>query len=202
MVNSEQRYWEGSADSVDTGHYRAKGVPCLILRLANMRQAQLCATALHLILLRKEPISAVEINEARRRKYGHTNTYKVNEKEVEISSGGSVALDDHRPGKGKEKETNDEIEEEETKAAKEASKGEEEEENTVGQGQEGKDDDHYTKTIDNKKTDKRWVYRMHELNFELNSQVGRVRATSLSIPLLGLPWTVIHVMDETSPLYG
>eukprot|EP01087_Luapelamoeba_hula_P019643 TRINITY_DN6534_c0_g1_i2.p1 TRINITY_DN6534_c0_g1~~TRINITY_DN6534_c0_g1_i2.p1 ORF type:complete len:472 (+),score=54.49 TRINITY_DN6534_c0_g1_i2:47-1462(+) len=46
------------------------------------------------------------------------------------------------------------------------------------------------------------IFRVHELNFEINTQVGRVRGNDLPSPLLGLPWSVIHVMDHTSPLYG
>eukprot|EP01134_Creolimax_fragrantissima_P005767 CFRG5767T1 len=43
---------------------------------------------------------------------------------------------------------------------------------------------------------------VHELAFELNRQVGRVRSMDLSKPYLGLPWTVVHPIDEHSPLYG
>ncbi|KAL6078690.1 G protein-activated inward rectifier potassium channel 2, variant 2 [Balamuthia mandrillaris] len=46
------------------------------------------------------------------------------------------------------------------------------------------------------------IFRIHELNFELNNQVGRVRSTDMSTPLLPLPWTIIHAMDKRSPLYG
>eukprot|EP01116_Phalansterium_solitarium_P002750 TRINITY_DN1298_c1_g1_i4.p2 TRINITY_DN1298_c1_g1~~TRINITY_DN1298_c1_g1_i4.p2 ORF type:complete len:255 (-),score=80.09 TRINITY_DN1298_c1_g1_i4:238-1002(-) len=46
------------------------------------------------------------------------------------------------------------------------------------------------------------VYRMHELAFEINDQIGRVRDLNLSVPALGLPWTVVHTMDKSSPLYG
>ena len=45
-------------------------------------------------------------------------------------------------------------------------------------------------------------YTLHELDFELNNQVGRVRKLDTSSPLLPLPWTVIHKMTKSSPLYG
>jgi len=40
------------------------------------------------------------------------------------------------------------------------------------------------------------------LNFELNRQLGRVRGLNLSVPLLALPWTIIHPMDRHSPLFN
>ncbi|KAH3766120.1 K+ channel protein [Pelomyxa schiedti] len=46
------------------------------------------------------------------------------------------------------------------------------------------------------------VFRTHELNYELNQQLGRVRSTHVSSPYLPLPYTVFHVLDTDSPLYG
>merc|ERR1719285_1339629 len=45
-------------------------------------------------------------------------------------------------------------------------------------------------------------YEFHELDFEINRQLGRPREMNLSTPLLALPWTITHATDETSPLYG
>jgi len=45
-------------------------------------------------------------------------------------------------------------------------------------------------------------YEFHELNFEINRQVGRPREMKLSTPLLALPWTVTHAIDKQSPLYN
>eukprot|EP00127_Corallochytrium_limacisporum_P001891 Clim_evm46s88 gene=Clim_evmTU46s88 len=45
-------------------------------------------------------------------------------------------------------------------------------------------------------------YEIQELNFEVNRQDLRVRNTSMSAPLLALPWTVVHRIDENSPLFG
>jgi len=45
-------------------------------------------------------------------------------------------------------------------------------------------------------------YEFHELDFEINRQLGRPREMNLSTPLLALPWTVTHAIDEQSPLYG
>ncbi|KNC82540.1 hypothetical protein SARC_05188 [Sphaeroforma arctica JP610] len=42
----------------------------------------------------------------------------------------------------------------------------------------------------------------HELAFELNRQKGRARFMDLSKPYLGLPWQVVHPIDENSPLFG
>jgi len=44
-------------------------------------------------------------------------------------------------------------------------------------------------------------YEFHELDFEINRQRGRAREMRLSTPLLALPWTVTHPIDEQSPLY-
>jgi len=44
-------------------------------------------------------------------------------------------------------------------------------------------------------------YEFHELDFEINRQTGRAREMRLSTPLLALPWTVTHPIDEHSPLY-
>jgi len=45
-------------------------------------------------------------------------------------------------------------------------------------------------------------YEFHELDFEINRQLGRPREMNLSTPLLALPWTVTHAIDKVSPLYG
>jgi len=45
-------------------------------------------------------------------------------------------------------------------------------------------------------------YEFHELDFEINRQLGRPREMNLSTPLLALPWTVTHAIDEQSPLYN
>lgn len=44
-------------------------------------------------------------------------------------------------------------------------------------------------------------YKMHEIDFELNQMRGRVRSMSMSIPLLCLPWTIIHKIDGRSPFW-
>jgi len=44
-------------------------------------------------------------------------------------------------------------------------------------------------------------YELSELDFEINRQLGRPREMNLSTPLLALPWTVTHAIDEDSPLY-
>eukprot|EP01104_Vermistella_antarctica_P001261 TRINITY_DN11316_c0_g1_i1.p1 TRINITY_DN11316_c0_g1~~TRINITY_DN11316_c0_g1_i1.p1 ORF type:complete len:424 (+),score=70.09 TRINITY_DN11316_c0_g1_i1:288-1559(+) len=46
------------------------------------------------------------------------------------------------------------------------------------------------------------VYKLHELDFEINSQMGRVRGAGLSMPVLALPYELSHAMDSTSPLHG
>lgn len=45
-------------------------------------------------------------------------------------------------------------------------------------------------------------FRIHELNYEINSMEYRARGVDFSSALLPLPWTVVHVMDERSPLFG
>jgi len=45
-------------------------------------------------------------------------------------------------------------------------------------------------------------YEFHELDFEINRQLGRPREMNLSTPLLALPWTVTHAIDDKSPLNG
>jgi len=45
-------------------------------------------------------------------------------------------------------------------------------------------------------------YEFHELDFEINRQRGRPREMNLSTPLLALPWTVTHAINEFSPLYA
>jgi len=46
------------------------------------------------------------------------------------------------------------------------------------------------------------VERIHEMDYEVNNQLGRLRGFGPSTPLLPLPWTVFHVINEKSPLYG
>lgn len=46
------------------------------------------------------------------------------------------------------------------------------------------------------------VERVYELDFELTTQLGRVRGLNYSLPYLALPWTIIHTINEKSPLYG
>ena len=115
VVNKTSRYYQGSPDSLSTGSYVNERAPCLVFRVANLKQGQLCDTQFRLLLLRRETIDGKPC-------------------------GPDVA---HRS-----------------------------------------------------------VFRLHELNFEINEQVGRVRGIDLSTPLLPLPWTIIHAMDENSPLYG
>jgi len=45
-------------------------------------------------------------------------------------------------------------------------------------------------------------FEFQELDFEINKQMDRNRDISFSLPLLGLPWTVVHPIDKNSPLYG
>jgi len=40
------------------------------------------------------------------------------------------------------------------------------------------------------------------VDFEINRQLGRPREMNLSTPLLALPWTVTHAIDEHSPLHN
>jgi len=47
----------------------------------------------------------------------------------------------------------------------------------------------------------RSVLRIHELNYEINHQWGRIRDIDMSTPQLVLPWTITHFMDEFSPLH-
>ncbi|ELR16268.1 K+ channel protein [Acanthamoeba castellanii str. Neff] len=44
--------------------------------------------------------------------------------------------------------------------------------------------------------------RVHELNYEIHSMENRARGVDFSSALLPLPWTVVHAMDERSPLHG
>eukprot|EP00755_Sulcionema_specki_P037112 Sspe_Gene.108250::Locus_87406_Transcript_1_2_Confidence_0.667_Length_1301::g.108250::m.108250 len=46
------------------------------------------------------------------------------------------------------------------------------------------------------------TYKFTELNFHCTEQFGRVRGMALSTPLPCLPFTVVHHIDEHSPLYG
>jgi len=45
-------------------------------------------------------------------------------------------------------------------------------------------------------------YVIHEINYDINRQMGRPRNDSFSKPHLQLPWTVVHTIDQCSPLYG
>ncbi|ETO10662.1 hypothetical protein RFI_26714, partial [Reticulomyxa filosa] len=44
-------------------------------------------------------------------------------------------------------------------------------------------------------------FDVHELDFTLNRQKGRIGNTRQSSPLLCLPWTVVHSINQHSPLY-
>jgi len=44
-------------------------------------------------------------------------------------------------------------------------------------------------------------FEFTECEFEINRQRGRNRSINFSPPLPGLPWEVMHPIDETSPLY-
>jgi hypothetical protein len=46
------------------------------------------------------------------------------------------------------------------------------------------------------------VERIHELEFEMTCQLGRVRGINYSLPYLALPWTIRHTINDKSPLYG
>ena len=62
---------------------------------------------------------------------------------------------------------------------------------------------------DCEKTERKSIYlcrasgswKIHELNFEIFNQVGRVRSKTMSNPLLPLSWTIVHPLDKDSPLY-
>lgn len=41
----------------------------------------------------------------------------------------------------------------------------------------------------------------HEMDFEINRQLGRNRSMGFSAPVLSIPWKVVHKIDETSPLW-
>jgi len=45
-------------------------------------------------------------------------------------------------------------------------------------------------------------YVIYELDFDINRQVGLARADTFSKPYLQLPWTVVHTIDQHSPMYG
>lgn len=45
-------------------------------------------------------------------------------------------------------------------------------------------------------------YIMEEMDFDINRQRGRPRSMGPSVPLLSLPWYVVHKIDKLSPLYG
>eukprot|EP00727_Mastigamoeba_balamuthi_P006611 m51a1_g2570 hypothetical protein (398) ;mRNA; r:374422-376228 len=47
-----------------------------------------------------------------------------------------------------------------------------------------------------------YVWRMHELCYEISQMKGRMRATYMAAPYMMLPLTIVHAMDATSPLYG
>jgi len=42
---------------------------------------------------------------------------------------------------------------------------------------------------------------VHEMEYELNFQLGRTRGINFSLPYLALPWTISHTIDEKSPLF-
>jgi len=44
-------------------------------------------------------------------------------------------------------------------------------------------------------------YVIHELDYDINHQVGRPRLDTLSKPHLQLPWTIVHPINDLSPLY-
>lgn len=44
--------------------------------------------------------------------------------------------------------------------------------------------------------------KAHELDYDLHWQIGRVRGASMSMPVLPLPMTITHAINEWSPLYG
>jgi len=43
---------------------------------------------------------------------------------------------------------------------------------------------------------------IYELPFEIHKQIGRTRDINISRPVLPLPWTIMHRIDKSSPLYG
>eukprot|EP01083_Nonionella_stella_P120513 361167_1 len=48
-----------------------------------------------------------------------------------------------------------------------------------------------------------WMKHKHrELDYEIYKKRGRMRSDSNDIPMLSLPWTVVHKIDENSPLFG
>ena len=53
--------------------------------------------------------------------------------------------------------------------------------------------------------DEDWMssgFKLSELDFEVYRKRGRLRSADGDIPMLSLPWTVAHKMDESSPLFG
>jgi len=44
-------------------------------------------------------------------------------------------------------------------------------------------------------------YLITEMDYDINQQIGRPRADSMSKPHLQIPWTVTHKIDDLSPLY-
>eukprot|EP01102_Stenamoeba_stenopodia_P014292 TRINITY_DN4728_c0_g1_i1.p1 TRINITY_DN4728_c0_g1~~TRINITY_DN4728_c0_g1_i1.p1 ORF type:complete len:216 (+),score=37.62 TRINITY_DN4728_c0_g1_i1:714-1361(+) len=69
--------------------------------------------------------------------------------------------------------------------------GDEESERLLGNTYENQAEDEEGKWLD---------FTVQELNFEINKQIGRVRGVSMAVPLLPLPWTIIHPIDRHSPL--
>ena len=48
-----------------------------------------------------------------------------------------------------------------------------------------------------------WMKHSHqEMDYEIYKKQGRMRSVDEDIPFLSLPWTVVHKIDETSPLWG
>eukprot|EP00854_Cymbomonas_tetramitiformis_P001491 gene1491-2118_t len=44
--------------------------------------------------------------------------------------------------------------------------------------------------------------QFEEMDFEISQQKGRNRGLYRATPILSLPWTVVHVINESSPLHG
>ena len=151
VINAQERYWEGSVDAVDQGRYRHGGVPCLTIRVANIRKSQLCDSGFHLLLVRKEleEPQSMDSDSSFYSEWTEENTQDNSEPLNEIK---------REDDQGQRERTRDRA--------------------------------------------RSYVYRIHELNFELNSQEGRTRGNDLPTPLLPLPWTIIHPIDEMSPLHG
>jgi inward rectifier potassium channel len=44
------------------------------------------------------------------------------------------------------------------------------------------------------------ILRVHELDFQINTQWGNMRVIDTSLPMLPLPWVVTHELNQNSPL--